>query len=273
MRQILRNIDNKVIRQNSGGKILKANYNFGKAFHSGSSRYIRVHASTDINLTDATIGYWIKGLTSPIGIFTISDENYFMTHHSGGGSINETFYQVKRADGMNESYFTQNINYTKPTLFVRNYAKSSAQGGHFYRNLEVIQTGSVNYIPSTADVFAIGRSERSNAQGNYYYLSSISAIGELWLFERSLSATEVSYLYNNKLGNNPISNNGLAINYRMHKSEILDFSAAQDGSDMRVGVRNYGSIINAHGEIIGLPAGTLEEKEEWANANLFVNFL
>ena len=59
----------------------------------------------------------------------------------------------------------------------------------------------------------------------------------------------------------------------MQKAEILDFSAAQDGSDMRVGVRNFGSVINGHGEIIGLPAGTLEEQVDYANANLFVNFL
>ena len=60
-----------------------------------------------------------------------------------------------------------------------------------------------------------------------------------------------------------LSTNGLIVNYTNDKAEILNI-----GNGDFVGVRDN-SGNDYHGEIEGLPAGTLQEKLDYANANLF----
>ena len=91
-------------------------------------------------------------------------------------------------------------------------------------------------------------------------------------YSRSISEGESLYAYAHGLGSDPQLSVGLEINMYCDKAEILDFSALQDGSDMRVGCRDY-SGNNRHGMIMNLPAGTLQEQLDWANANLFVPFI
>ncbi len=93
---------------------------------------------------------------------------------------------------------------------------------------------------------------------------------QITIWDRVLSKDELRHLYNNKSLNEPLVNQGLVCYLKFDKrSEILDFSKNQDGSDMRVGVRDY-SGNNYHGENMNLPAGTLQEQLDYAKENLFV---
>src|SRR5690554_1247700 len=83
------------------------------------------------------------------------------------------------------------------------------------------------------------------------------------VYSRAIPDSEIRYLYNNLLGNEPLSVLGLMAWYRMEKAEILQY----DGSDA-VCVRDETGNEN-HGFIHGLPAGTLQEQLDWANENLF----
>lgn len=95
---------------------------------------------------------------------------------------------------------------------------------------------------------------------------------ELAIFDREITDGEHFYRQNNRIGSDWQSTVGMVLYWKMREAEILDFSTSQDGSDMRVGVRDF-SGNNHHGQIMNLPAGTLQEQLDWANANLFVPFI
>ena len=70
---------------------------------------------------------------------------------------------------------------------------------------------------------------------------------------------EASYIFNNGLGNEPLSS--LVLYYKNNAAEIAYNKiaiTAEIGSECV--------------EIVNLPAGTLQEQLDWANANLFVRF-
>ena len=94
------------------------------------------------------------------------------------------------------------------------------------------------------------------------------SVGWLRVFNRPLTTEESIYIYANGLGAIPMTRQGLVLEIEFNRAEILDFSSLQDGSDMRVGCRDISGLIQ-HAEFINLPAGTNQEKCDWANANLF----
>ena len=94
-----------------------------------------------------------------------------------------------------------------------------------------------------------------------------STAAEAVIFNRALSNDEIVYYYNNGLGNDIAILDQILGHYKMRQAEELTINGIQD-----VGIKN--DIQDAyHLKINGLPAGTIEEKRDWANANLFVNFL
>ena len=108
---------------------------------------------------------------------------------------------------------------------------------------------------------------------NPYYNMSIEdprmnrVYDELIVFDRKISLDEYRYINNNRNGNPPLTNQGLFIYLKLNGAEILSIGGVD-----KVGVRDY-SGNNHHGEIMNLPAGTLQEQLDWANANLFVPFI
>jgi hypothetical protein len=110
-----------------------------------------------------------------------------------------------------------------------------------------------------------------------FYFSNIvtpklSTFDSYNFFIRQITQGERSYLFNNKLGNDPQSTNGLIGKYLFDYSKILPVKDGLGGTYQAVAVEDYSGEGN-HGEIMGLPAGTLEEQRDWANANLFTSFL
>jgi hypothetical protein len=92
---------------------------------------------------------------------------------------------------------------------------------------------------------------------------------EFVVFDRGLPDSEFKFYYSNACGSELQSTVGISVYLKNNFAEILDFSTAQDGTVLRVGVRDY-SGFNRHGEIINLPAGTTQYKLDYANTNLFV---
>lgn len=257
------NQGNKILRQNQGGKILKANYNFGKAFKPSSSIYIQ---TLPYNFTaQPSVEAWVNQIGSPGHV------GYFRMVYSTGQVYGFGAFNLEPRAGMiggpialrNDNASTQFVH-----LVLR--SNSTVLKRWMGNNKQSVSGIGADTMPGLVNVMQIGRGINSTSNDN---LSTVRPIALVRIYDRTLADAEIAFQYNLGLGNDSLYTTSLTHEFKMQKAEILDFSAAQDGSDMRVGVKNYGSTVNGHGEIIGLPAGTLEEKAAWANANLFVNFL
>ena len=71
------------------------------------------------------------------------------------------------------------------------------------------------------------------------------------LYNRALTTTEIALNYNNGVGENPCVTENLLFWYKFDQFETLDFSALQDGSDMRLGIRDL-SNNNRHAQPINM---------------------
>ena len=87
------------------------------------------------------------------------------------------------------------------------------------------------------------------------------------LFDRILTLPELTFYYNNRIGSNFQSRVGLIIDLNFNNATVVNIG----GVDY-VGVEDVSGNGN-HGRIMNLPAGTLQEQLDWANANLFVPFI
>lgn len=257
------NQGNKILRQNQGGKILKANYNFGKAFKTGSGyTYIKIQIPASLFSTVVLLN-WIQVLSNRLFQFyyVYDSSGNYMGHNNYIGGVPRHQYNSTTGNTYNSSALLSEGYYLKYSRIHTNSHDQKSSNDNF-----------INYTPFTPAGFV---SPSSIVEIRLFVTSQTSEhrVGETRILNRDVGDEELRYVYNMGLGNDLLRHDNVCVWYRYDKAEILDFSSAQDGSDMRVGVRNYGSIVNGHGEIIGLPAGTLEEKVAWANANLFVNFL
>lgn len=251
-----------------GNRIIKQPYEFGNAFQNrmGLNNYIKI-SGLNFNFADTTDLMWIN--------------------ESGTGNL---YYITKKAS-------TQNYNTTRianSLMFVRNNSSiintvswATSLGIHLigvktnstgslcsFNNITSSQSSGFQHIIQSifTDIIIGGTvtSETSSLVPSIY--NTTAKFNRYTLYSRYLSNNEILYTYANKIGNDPQSTLNIVIDLRNDKAEIIDFSALQDGSDMRVGCRDY-SGFNRHGEIMNLPAGTLQQKVDYANANLFVPFL
>lgn len=78
---------------------------------------------------------------------------------------------------------------------------------------------------------------------NVFTYSSIP-FDELRLYNRNFSDEESRLNYNNGIGENPSKTEGLIAWYKFQEFETLDFSMVQDGSDMRLGIRDFSGQNN-----------------------------
>lgn len=237
-----------IFKQNQNGKAMKQNYNFGKFFSSHNA-----FGTFDIILDEAII----SGQPFSIGAYLRVHPN---TTATGGGvslffsdtsvnnlsfrRLNKTTIEVRYAG---VSFGSQPID---RLLFLIAFdgVKARLWLGSSYSSQEV--------DPLLTDINNI--TVRTVNNENTAYL-----INNIFLFDKPLSVEEASYLTNNRLGNDFLSENGLRYNFKLNSAEILNTG----GSDF-VGVRDR--ISNLHKPITGLPAGTLQEQLEFANQNLFI---
>lgn len=91
--------------------------------------------------------------------------------------------------------------------------------------------------------------------------------GDINVFSRYLPLHEIMYYRSNMQGSEVQTRNNLVMASSLSRAEILQI----EGND-RIAVFDR-SGNDVHGEIFGIPAGTLQEQLDWANENLFVPFI
>jgi len=136
-------------------------------------------------------------------------------------------------------------------------------------DIHSLNRGETNLYPGVRDRFLIGA---SGNPGNPVFSSPVKAssgnrIYRVIIFNRELTLEELRWMHNNQSMNPPITLQGAAHDYVMNNRnfEILEL----DGVD-KVCVRDR--IGGRHGEVMNLPAGTLQEQLSYANNNLFLPF-
>ena len=268
--------DGKIL-MSSAGKIIRQPYEFGNAFQNkmGLNNYIEI---SGLNLSQYySIFNWnyrsdISNLTT--GIYNVQNsnlDNYIYRYYDAGLTA-QGAYMPKNSDYGATSIIPYNTN-TKIGAYSFSCAicNSDNVNQHYQNSFAYSQAVTqTNLFPITK--IWLGAHRNSNGATPNNYTSNIVKINRFTFFNRQISSGEYLFAYNNKVGNDFQSNLGIEIDLLCNFAEILDFSMLQNGSDMRVGCRDY-SGYNRHGEIINLPAGTLQQKLYYANANLFVQFI
>lgn len=273
--------DEGIVLMSSGGRVIKAAYEFGKAFQNrmGLNNYIEIKGldliPTGQFIQWCYVPYVLDSGNRPMFNYYRGETYRHITflHHAinqgyvgfGAGSpaygstviaaaynnATSPFYLFNSAVYRNDLSGSARSNYKKETQFSKAFPNDANISRIWVGAGRIGATGGV--IPTT-------------------YAASDSRFNVFAYFNRELPDSEFLYAYGNGNGNEFQTLSGCLILLYCDKAEILDFSALQDGSDMRVGCRDY-SGYNCHGEIMNLPAGTLQQKCDYANANLFVPFI
>ena len=160
----------------------------------------------------------------------------------------------------------------KNIFFTKLNSSIASQNTKYYA--DTVRTVRTSWVETFTDIrrVRLGATRSSNGITPNSFMTAAQKINGFVLFNRLTSDEEYMFFLSNKNGGGLQSNIGVLVDIRCNEAEILDFSTLQDGSDMRVGVRDY-SGNNHHGQIMNLPAGSLEDKLAYANANLFVPFI
>lgn len=269
MSTILKNADGKILR-NGDGKLLKQNFNFGNCLiqATGDNPYIRIYVP---NLTYISISFMGKDIVSS------ESSGYFQTGFESGNGIGAAKggnpnLQMRTFEDVTYSvsgYFSGifqfglEIDFPNQTLHpIKNGQKLSPVGAG-----NILSTDSASYV----DIMRGYNNPSLGQASSIEFPADNGKADEILIYSRPLSTSELKFLYNNSLYNEPISVSGLVSRIRLNSAEELDFSETQDGSDIRVGSRDS-SGNNNHGELINLPAGTNQEKMDYANNNWFVTW-
>jgi hypothetical protein len=246
MAEIFKNSAGQVFK-NSTGDAFKSNFPFGNGWvGDGTNDYFNIPYLVGLDCSDYTIEFWSKGLRVP------SNHGVFVGWRNSAGAI---LFIVNLPSGSDSGirYFAEDANVTPSVdIYKKNYHHIFVRGGDtqaYLNNASVLQRLKVNgrilgtpYIGFTA---------------NLNYLKD-GLIDEFRVYSRLISSTETSKNYNLGNGAEPFDATGMIIRYKFEKYEQLDFSAAQDGTDIRWGVRNHGSIPHAHAEIKNVADPTLQ---------------
>jgi hypothetical protein len=277
---------NKVL-MSANGKIARKPYQFRNSFtnKAGLGNYIKIDLPNISQYGSVLKWTYYPVALSPSGI----DAGYF---------------NIKNTN--NDNYRLAIWQYSNPSWGYARNSVASNGGNIFAFTTPVPQTQLLTCITIRDNATALFRrnelasSNNAVTQSNAYPINEIliGAIrtangtttptvkgpstmrhGEFVIFDRELTTGEYLHYYNNKNGNWLQSSIGYKCRVYNDFAEVLDFSAAQDGSDMRVGCRDY-SGFNCHGQIMLLPvldAGNAVNNRilqaAWANANLFTPFI
>jgi len=271
--KIYNNGENKIL-MSAGDRIIRQPYEFGNAFQNGAglNNYIEIQ-NLGLSSDEYTVLAW-SSVNSNIGAIGAIGCAANITL-----STNRHMSLINRGIGANASVIAPDQNKSNNLIVAGNMALmgcvKSGTDYNFYVNSSVSQILGITNQSAILDkliISAILGHTTSSGTAIAAYANPISKNSRVIIFSRAITDSEYRFYYNNKIGSNLQSREGVEVDLLCDYAEILDFSELQDGSDMRVGCRDY-SGNNHHGEIMNLPAGTLQEQLDWANANLFVPFI
>lgn len=262
--------DGKIL-MSSAGKVIRQPYEFGNAFQNrmGLNNYIDIkgvslsHEMEVVNYCSNE--YSIQSINYIINIQTSNFDNYNLNSYYGGSTTKWIAVSKNSADAVGSKIFRFPPTTQIGKSFVFFNITQTAGYGRLNNLAEV--NGLVDASLFNVNRISIGASRPSNGEILTGFSNTDIKHSRILIYNREISESEKTYIVNNLLGSDPQSTAGIYIDIRCHKAEILNTG----GADF-VGVRDY-SGNNHHGEIMNLPAGTLEYKRDYANTNLFVPFL
>jgi len=251
-----------IFKQNVNGKAMKQNYNFGKSFTGLGSIYLECPFLPSY---EGDFTFLVRMSSSPRG----SGIGYpvFMIRNVDNSQINCA--ETTSNDKLN-GYASSVFNTFEPSkslgsvLSGNSFPKIIGLRSSNYKSQCIANTslsGEIDYksyisSPPLNLYFGI-----YNYFGIQYQRGNNS---EILGYDRYISDSEIAYAYNNGLGNEPLNTNGLKVRLLNNFAEILPYNGGED----EVCIRDV-SGNNNHCKFIGLPSGTIEEKLEYANTNLF----
>ena len=245
-----------IFKQNTGGKAMKQNYNFGKGFWKSATNnvYIECPAGTVTSLNNplSIVGFIDASDTTAVNsdaLFRLEDQS------NSAFKISAYFYRGTYLVGGvgNAIYNVVTLGSKKNLIGILSDGVSIQLTANLVKNSATLIS---TITPATSYRLLYGRGGDGAFAGFVYNRGD-----DFFVFDRLLSDTELSYLWNFRLGNDPLSVNMLKIWYKFNIFEILPFGGVD-----AVCVRDE-SGNNNHGKLIGLPAGTLQEQLDWANLN------
>jgi|GEM_PF-1584826 len=274
--ELFKNNQDQVLRSSSGN-IMTRPYDFGNAFVNQGDNYIQVNREFSQYLN---LYMWYYDYNSVPGA---GGNTYLWEALNANSDVISCNYSTVSSGGT----FAVGLNNTGTGNSVSKLIQTSSLNQRGFRNgvilIKVILTeGGMNRLRfNYATEYVYNQTVENKVELSQigfgkvttnYNRTELIRLNRIMLFNRELSEVEYRYLYNNRLGRDLLSKDGLLLDLHNNRAEILDFSEEQDGSDTRVGIRDF-SGNNYHGEIMNLPAGTLEEQLSYANVNLFKSFL
>jgi hypothetical protein len=260
-----------IFKQNTAGKAMKQNYNFGKSWRGQSSTTIYINIPS------------LSGFTSINSSFSFLCFEKISTNLTTVGSMG-FFIDTQNGIrfGPNGSRTLYTIDVRKANLNTNVLSKVTVPGQQVFAAYSQDVNGSlvlINGTTGSSTVFAAGNFNTFTISRELLNNRvSDSKYSVFCFYDIKIGYADMQYIYNSGLGNEPLNIFGLLYYYIFQIAEILDFSDNNYtydplnipiDSDFKVGIRNYGSIQNGHGEILGLPIGSLEDQLNYANANLF----
>ena len=283
--KVFKNADGKVLISGAG-KVIKQSYDFGKAHSIASSAsllncYVRTKSPIrNINDGVFSVMAYIRPereavLSSARGVYRFESSSY-VSALGLGFRYSDSATQIDFNKTTELTYGTNTTiavgtgqavsgGTTFTTVFQKGICSS-----YVNNTQKAIDLSNTLFTTETYNYITIGRGVRG---ANSYETASSSIIANrVLVYDREISYSEHMYFHNNASGNEPQSLLDVKLDLHLNNAEILDFSDLQDGSDMRVGCRDC-SGYHLHGEILNLPAGTLENKKDFANTHLFVNYI
>lgn len=247
-----------------GNRIIKQPYEFGNAFKVTSPYYI------DINIPNLDYESFTLLNFAKIPMSNAYWNEFFLSgtsSHSLKSQSTSHYWVASSSTNTNAPLIGAFAGKGSSTFDI--YSVSSD------KTLKTLRLGSgdiVLDIPYTTsgvfDTYVLGKVLTKLRIGTYgIYTSANILFNRLIIFNRQLSAAELKYVYGNGLGNDLQSSLGLVIDIRMQQAEVISISGVDTPC-----VRDF-SGNDYHGIIGNLPAGTAQQKVDYANANLFVPFI
>jgi hypothetical protein len=270
---VLENENGDILRT-AAGQALAKNYDFGNAFlaQNNIAIFIDVPALVGRAFTDDAFSMvmWEQNAAVPAsakGTYGIGNaaKTSYVRFSPGGTGVSQQMQRGINGAGAVAVCTAYNI-VAKEAVFSAYAQDKNGTNARLGTNIIPATEAAKAMTGFTVGYLTIGKETQLNRTCAF-------AFGEFYFFDRKLTQVEIDRLYNNNRGVELLTNKNLLLHYKFDKAEILDFSAAQDGSQLKVGVRNLGTLVNGHGEFKGLPAGTLQQQADFANANWFKKWI
>lgn len=243
-----------IFKQNMDGKAMKQNYNFGNGFWKSGTNNVYIELPQDIinaYSDDWTIMAYIDDGGVNNALFTVRDNLGASVQYAGTyASLNYFFFKNGSITTITDNSKNNLCGLRKlgDNIFLFANSESSAIP-------DDIQSNNPPYTIFAGVTF----SDTGQAYQRGHFVRS--KIDDFMVYKRYISDAEISFIYNNRLGNEPLSTNMLSVRYTFEQFGIKSFN----GVDAVCAVDVSGN--ENHGKLIGLPAGDLNTQLAWANLN------